>query len=373
LGGCAAESTTDSIVEPSFDSKSDFFTDIAKSEPIAFGTTVTGAFERDFQFFAYTFRAREGAVVTAEVTHRGSASALDTTLFLYRLDADGGTPDRLVVDDNDGWGALSKVADFELYSESDYAVIVGTKDTAGRGHFTLALECLNGACEVEVVEPPCPPAAQARLTECIEEVANDWDFEAELALVIEDACVTSDDIHNFDEVPLEAHDACRAWAAAAYPATEGRTAGVLEAIADAEIDAVIERVNESPACTSGPDHNCEFALRAYRYDPSLTFTTEELLAHARLSLPPGPGLFAVQQTGAAGREAHGRLAQEMGVEADLEAILERPGDAGADAEHGSFGGDNIQWNFGDCGGTTTVVHLVDHAIVVETSLFHCSG
>src|SRR5262245_51040185 len=85
LAGCSS-ATDGPPVEPSFDSKADSFVDFSSAEDISFGDTVSGTFDQDFQFFIYRFDAAEGAALTAEVTHAGTSSSLNTTMYLYRLE-----------------------------------------------------------------------------------------------------------------------------------------------------------------------------------------------------------------------------------------------------------------------------------------------
>jgi len=357
LTGCAADSISDGVIEPSFDDKSDIYSDIAAAESLDFGDRAEGVFDRDLQFFAYKFHAADGAKVSAEVTQRGSSRDLDTTMFLYRL-ADGAHPTRIASDDDEGWGSLSEIADFELYSEASYAVIIGTKDGAGRGSFGIELRCENGACTVP--EPACDSARHAEIMECVADNAGEYGYEAELHEVLADACMPTD-------------DDCRVWAERAYPPTVGRTVGFLQLAPDPAIEAIVDRVNGSDACPSGDDYGCEFRLAAYEYDTDYSITVEELMAHARLSAPPGPGLFATQNTGESAASDARAFTDVVGITDDLPGLINLLGATPDNASYGRASSRDISWNYGDCGGTMVVADFPDEGLALEMSVFYCSG
>ena len=172
----SSEPEADGVVEPGLDGKMDEFSGVEDGGVLRFGETVDGVFDEDFQFFEYSFRAREDAVLHIEITRAGSSSDLDTTLFLYR-NAPGSAPSRIAFDDASGWGSLSRISDFRLYSEGEYTIVVGTKNATGRGRFRLSLGCASGACEPETPVAACHPFFQEALQECFAEVGSDLEFE----------------------------------------------------------------------------------------------------------------------------------------------------------------------------------------------------
>jgi hypothetical protein len=358
LSGCAVDSSG-GVVEPSFDGKSDIYTDLARAGAIDYGQRVTGTFDRDFQFHAYKFSAVEGAEVSAEVTQLGSSRGLDTTLFLYELHGSA-HPTRLASDDDDGWGALSAIEAFELHEDGTYALIVGTKDGAGRGNFGFELRCDNGACAP--AEPACPVDEQRAIAECVDTNTSEYGFEAELHEVAADACEGGGPDPD-----------CQLWTQRAYPPTADRTVGFLQPVSEAAIDALVDRVSRSEVCGHGPDYGCEFRIAAYDYDSDSSITIEELMAHARLSAPPGPGVFAIQQTGESAEEAYRGFASRMGIAEDMPEIIDLIGATPENAVYGSYAGDDIQWNYGDCSGETVVMDFPDEGNAIEISVFYCWG
>jgi len=153
---CATEGREGELVEPSFgeDGKLDVNSGVNILAELTFGEPVTGAFERDLDFFGYTFTAASGAAVSAEVTQRGTARDLDTTLFVFGpRDQSGEFGERIALDDDSGWGRHSKVSDLALAEDGVYLIVLGTHNAAGRGHYQLVIECQNDACVQEPVEP----------------------------------------------------------------------------------------------------------------------------------------------------------------------------------------------------------------------------
>jgi len=65
------------------DGKSDVIDRVIDHGRLNFGAEATDEFDGDFQFHGYRFRAAAGATITADITHKGSSSKLDTTLFVY--------------------------------------------------------------------------------------------------------------------------------------------------------------------------------------------------------------------------------------------------------------------------------------------------
>lgn len=104
----------------------------------------------------YIFYAAEGAKVTLEVTRAGTAAGLDTQLKVYgpRL-SDGSYPKTLAVDDDAGYGRLSKISNLELSIPGFYLVELTTAaapppdGAAAR----LKLSC-TGTCETDLPVAP---------------------------------------------------------------------------------------------------------------------------------------------------------------------------------------------------------------------------
>ena len=140
---------------------------------IPIGEEHGGEFSEDLQFFGHTFFAGvTGSQVDIEVTQRGSSRGLDTSLFLYGERAPGDWQ-RLMVDDDDGYGALSKLEDVEFLGDfTRYMAVVGTKDGMGRGRYNLEIRCASGGC---IAPPPSGPASCPQVVgEWIEECMADY-------------------------------------------------------------------------------------------------------------------------------------------------------------------------------------------------------
>ena len=116
---------------------------------LEFGGAVEGALTDDPQYDAHAFRARAGAVVRVETTHRGSAAALDDVLMVYGpgSDAEGyANATRIAENDDDGWGAHARIEELTLEEAGSYLVIIGAKNGMDRGNYRIALSCESGEC-----------------------------------------------------------------------------------------------------------------------------------------------------------------------------------------------------------------------------------
>ncbi len=169
FAACGDDGNTDVLIEPVLDGKSDVTSRVDIKGNMRFGDALAGSFTEDLEFHAYTFAAADGASVVAEITQLGSSRGLDTTLFLYGPNNGSGYgSSALVRDDNDGWGALSKLSAERLEAGS-YLLVVGTKDTAGRGDYRIELTCASGECAPKVVVDlaTCPADLEYYFEECI--------------------------------------------------------------------------------------------------------------------------------------------------------------------------------------------------------------
>ncbi len=134
-----------------------------------------GEFTEDLQFFGHIFyTGKTGSVIDLEVTQKGSSRGLDTTLFLYG-EKEPGDWQKLMVDDNDGWGDLSKLTDVDFRGNfRRYMAVVGTADGQGRGSYNLAITCTSGDCKArDAVPAECPETTLGWIDECMAELVFD--------------------------------------------------------------------------------------------------------------------------------------------------------------------------------------------------------
>lgn len=181
LGACAQETREGPLVEPPFgDGKADVGDRVVDRGPLAYGTEhgATAEIVEDLEFHGYTLAARPGAVVTLDVTQRGSSRGIDTTLFVYgpRVEEGGYGTAAIAHDDDAGWGRLSRLTALELTEGGTYLVVVGTHDARGRGRYRLEARCESGECTPIAPPPPppspsgaCHPALAAAITGCIDD------------------------------------------------------------------------------------------------------------------------------------------------------------------------------------------------------------
>lgn len=374
----AEGNTDDGIVEPGVDGKSDEFNGVTDGGTLRFGESIEGSFDEDFQFFEYTFRARADAELDIEITRSGSSSSLDTTLFLYRNDADGGAPSRITIDDDEGWGALSRIRDFRLFSEGEYTIVVGTKGATGRGNFRLSLGCTNGDCEPEAPQAECNPFFEEALVECFVEIGGlDYEFEVPAFELVgecqdwvdestESICPTEDEPLCVDSEP--ALTACMNQWEAEYV----RPASGLSEDNDGGLDALVQSVSDSENCDGGEDAGCSFEGTLYRYEGDAP-DAASLLAFARAQTEIGPGAF-LNQTLESEASALKSIIENYGVDDEFEAFLT---DAGLDLDEAqvsvsdSFG--EFQWNWGECeGGLVTATFPSAQRVLVVQDMF-CAG
>lgn len=138
---------------------------------LGFGAPVTGALTAPGEFHGWTLAVRAGATARLEITHAGSSSALDGTLFVYGPDGRGGLlPVPEAMDDDSGWGRLPRL-DHAFASEGTYLIVVGSFDAIGKGAYRLAATCSSGDCA-----PPAGVACDPRLLDGMKGCVTDWRY-----------------------------------------------------------------------------------------------------------------------------------------------------------------------------------------------------
>jgi hypothetical protein len=380
ISGCAAPSD---LLEPEFEgpglaAKADGFSSI-QTEHLTFGEEGSAEFVRDFQYFAFEFEAREGAEIDAEVTQRGTSRGLDTTMFLYRL-SDHAEPTRIASDDDEGWGALSRITDFRLYSEGLYAIVVGTKGALGRGNFRLTLGCLSGECAPEdPPEPLCSDDMRRSIYTCMDEETSANEFEApmnevaahcarDLDLTFEYHCDGADRPEWCFRGEGTVIRACEAYLRTTYPSSED-LAGRVTAIDTPDFDELADAAHMSEGCGVSEDSGCTVSLEAMSYTgeaPDLE--TVLALARARSIIGPGVGLEVSSQAGAVSR-----LARSFELESAIDDAVDDLGIDRSTAEEGYMFQDDIGWNYGDCQVDTAALHDTSTSTIVIFDVVWCAG
>ncbi len=145
---CASD--TDGAVAPELGSsgKADAADHVELRAPLAFETPRDDAFVEDLEFQGFPLTVRAGATLTLELTHAGSSSKLDATMFVYgpHTDEEGWGTEAVAFDDDSGWGRLPRLRDLQLDEAGQYLVVIGTHDARGRGHYRLRATCSEGEC-----------------------------------------------------------------------------------------------------------------------------------------------------------------------------------------------------------------------------------
>ncbi len=163
-------------LEPALtDGKADIDDRVDRRGALPLGGEVTGSFFEDLQFDAYTLDVRAGAEVDLEVTQRGSSRSTDTTLLVYgpRNAAGGFGSAALAVDDDSGWGRLSRLRGLALGDGGQYLVVVGTHDARGRGNYRVTAACASGDCAPLTAAGACPTVIADDIRACIDDVLAD--------------------------------------------------------------------------------------------------------------------------------------------------------------------------------------------------------
>jgi len=181
LGACADEER-DNLIEPAVvDGKADASDRVHTLGAIGFGApgAVAGAFVEDLEWHGYTFAVRPDALVSLEVTQKGSSRSLDTTLYLYGpKNAQGGYGSTATAfDDDAGWGRLSRLKKQQL-AGGEWLLVVGTRNGRGRGAYRIEATCESGECAPVVVPTgSCHPAIAAGIQSCVAGWLADSDFD----------------------------------------------------------------------------------------------------------------------------------------------------------------------------------------------------
>lgn len=140
------------IVQPIGEGKTDLMSGVLARGELAYGVPVEDGFTHELEFHSYVLYAAEGAAITAEITQKGTARDLDTTLFLFGpRPSEGGSGPLLDHDDDAGWGSHSRLS-VGIAEVGHYTLVVGTADGLGKGAYRLLVTCDNDACQ-----PPDTP------------------------------------------------------------------------------------------------------------------------------------------------------------------------------------------------------------------------
>lgn len=372
----SSEPSDEGVVEPSLDGKNDQFSGVENGGTLSFGDEVNGTFDEDFQFFEYTFRARENAELDIEITRTGSSQGLDTTLFLYR-NAAGEAPTRIGFDDDSGYGGLSRLSDFRLYAEGEYTIVVGTKSATGRGNFRLSLGCGSESCEPVAEPAACHPHFQDALEECMQEFAADSGYEDHAYNLVEDCESWVDDSTEAlcpdEDEPLcvdssDELEACMANARSEY----ARPTTALTSIDDASFEAFEQGVFESDGCNVGEDAGCVFGVGFYRVDGDMP-SAAQLLAYARQVSQIGPSAY-LQQTLDSDISALRSVEERYGNEGALQTALELEGLDIDDAQVSVTETiRDVQWNWGECEGGSIIAAFPEAGRVLILEDLFCYG
>ncbi|EYF00961.1 hypothetical protein [Chondromyces apiculatus] len=136
--------------------------------PLAIGSAVQTSFTTSPQYYAFGLQVPSHAQLKLEVTHLGSSNGLDTSLFLYGpRDASGAngsygvTP--VALDDEDGYGSLSRIKVVSLEQGGDYLAVVSSASGAGK-QFRLQADCAGWSC----LPSPAPTAPSTAALDFLE-------------------------------------------------------------------------------------------------------------------------------------------------------------------------------------------------------------
>jgi subtilisin-like proprotein convertase family protein len=148
------------------DGKGDVADRVEALGAIELGGERRGRFAEDLAFHGYVFEVRAGATVALEISHLGTQTSLDATLYVYGPEQPGGGfgGDALAHDDDAGWGDNPRLADLALVAGGRYLVVVGTFDGRGRGDYRLTASCATGDCAP--LAAACHPAIAADIRAC---------------------------------------------------------------------------------------------------------------------------------------------------------------------------------------------------------------
>lgn len=144
--------------------------------PLALGGEARAELTEDLEFHGYTLDVRPGATARLDITHAGSSSSLDSTLFVYGPARAGGGygTEAIAYDDDSGWGNLSRLKGLKLEAGGTYLVVIGSFDGRGRGRYRATATCQDEACD-PVPTGLCHPVIAADIRACAVDVLADPD------------------------------------------------------------------------------------------------------------------------------------------------------------------------------------------------------
>lgn len=299
LAACGAdeEASQAQAERPSF-GKEDSLGGVQEIVGLGPGESYEHSFTENFQFFGFPLAVAPGGVVDVEVTQRGSSRGLDTTLFIYGQV--NGEWKELVYDNDDGWGALSKIVKFEVRDNFDALIaVVGTLDAKGRGNFRLQVSCVDDSCERlydDTFLDICEDEMAYRLGECVyqsidqqaeynEEIARDAIFfctEVEQQEKIwNSVCQVEGDAPDFCQAGFEKYHAvmvpdCGVKTLHSYGVDTNAT------VALGEVSQEVAQLVNEYGCV---EEACQKAVTLYRYQDGLTPSAYEIIGGIRKSLP----------------------------------------------------------------------------------------
>lgn len=180
IGGCGADDAEPPLEPPVSEGKTDVVDRVDTRGELVAGGEVLGELVEDLEFHGYTMDVRAGAVVSLEITQRGSSRSLDSSLFVYGpMAASGGFGgDTIAFDDDAGWGKLSRLRDLALAEGGRYLVVVGSHDGRGRGRYRLTASCAGdgpAACAPIEPEGACNPVIADDIRGCVADLQADPD------------------------------------------------------------------------------------------------------------------------------------------------------------------------------------------------------
>ncbi|MEM9861450.1 MAG: hypothetical protein AAF938_07530 [Myxococcota bacterium] len=383
LGGCASD--TVDTEEPVFDGAADGFGNVEDLGSIRFGGEVTGTFDEDFQFFSVSFAARANAQIRLDVTQSGSSRDLDTVLYVYR---DGEAPSRIAVDDDSGWGQLSRIEDFRLFTEGNYLAVIGTERNRGRGNFRLTLECEGDECRPDSpVISGCPAEIEIAMLECIDEVGFENGLELPVHAAVVETCGTRDALEQAfenecfgDDAPTFCSDGanvldnCRLFATRGYP-TSVDVAEIIDGDRNEQYEDMISSFYESiEDCNAFEEAGCLFSGDVYRFDPVADLSMNELFAYTRTETEVGPGAYPQQRVGPSVGQSYLQGLERDGIRDQFEATL---ADLELDLGDAEFGTMETyapySFNFGECEGSVFIAYWRDLGTFVTYESAFCQG
>ena len=139
-------------MSPDLDSKSDAIDAIQTRTPLAFGEDAHNRFTQTLEHHGYVFSVAAGTETLLEVTHKDSAAALDTELYVFgpgKGDFFGNKA--IAFDDDSGFARLSKTSVVLEEAGTYLAVLRPARNTSG--HYRLTLDCTNQPCQTEPSAP----------------------------------------------------------------------------------------------------------------------------------------------------------------------------------------------------------------------------